>query len=790
MISLDRWTARTLLAVASAASPAAAQVAGQSPQFRAIEVHVHERRLDGRQNPRFTPYSDADRWLIVDSVHAGGAAGMRMVFSTIDEHSDSRATVVLAPNGRVVRVTVSSPEQRDTFPLLTGSRIGDARLDLIDPWTDRLTLPATYAWDLTFTFRPARLRMGARWVDSIALTADSAGEHQGVAGVRVSVIVGDTTISGEHLWIVRDSAAIRVDERELTDDVSSGADIAFTRATNGVVIGRMIFDPRRGLLRMRDDTTRLTGIAELRYPDGRVFRKPARDEIERHLVSYTARGYKARQDSIEREETRHRSGGVVIVATDSGDARVARGDTATRDSLVRAWLATSDPNEWTDIYDRLHLWAGQDTAFIQRLDRLREEQGDSAYMLRGLAAGPYNDSSTAPIDTATMRDLIRVMQDPGLPFAFGVDPAGFYDDVVRGLTARPPAAIADSSHWACTRAACQMLANQWRTATEPRLRQLGLVTHFVLDPRTWTDTLLARARADSALFRGALALARGVAATWPSATHASIPPPDADFHAWLDWMNGENAASRRWRARAKIPQTMASSPLRFDEGHATALRFTIARTGRDLVGELRRKLVAARSDSATLVYEYMLVGLGELHPSPDRVAAHFRSSSAARRTLGARELKSLFTGHVSPADSALATLLQDQLIATALGRGKRWRALNPVFNNAMPSREVSAEKTLLLADSLTPAVRAKWAPFVAVISAKDWEAQDVHVGGTLFVLSGVARVGPFARIAIKSEGRVARPKEQAPWLYYAETTYYLMQLGSEWVIVGMDSWIT
>src|SRR5436305_9069588 len=103
MISLDSWTARTVLAMACAASPAAAQVTGQSPQFRAIEVHTHERRLDGRQNPRFTPYSDVDRWLIVDSVHAGGATGMRTVFSTIDEHSGSRATAVLAPNGRVVR---------------------------------------------------------------------------------------------------------------------------------------------------------------------------------------------------------------------------------------------------------------------------------------------------------------------------------------------------------------------------------------------------------------------------------------------------------------------------------------------------------------------------------------------------------------------------------------------------------------------------------------------------------------------------------------------------------------
>ena len=142
------------------------------------------------------------------------------------------------------------------------------------------------------------------------------------------------------------------------------------------------------------------------------------------------------------------------------------------------------------------------------------------------------------------------------------------------------------------------------------------------------------------------------------------------------------------------------------------------------------------------------------------------------------------------ADSATTVLLQDQLIATALGRGKAWRSLSPAPNDARPPREVANEMTLLLADSLAPAVREKWAPFVPVVTAKEWAARDIRAGGTLFTVTGPERVGPFARIRVESSGRVARAADQPPWLYYASTTYYLMELGDEWVIVGVESWVT
>ena len=45
-------------------------------------------------------------------------------------------------------------------------------------------------------------------------------------------------------------------------------------------------------------------------------------------------------------------------------------------------------------------------------------------------------------------------------------------------------------------------------------------------------------------------------------------------------------------------------------------------------------------------------------------------------------------------------------------------------------------------------------------------------------------------LGIQSSGRVPRRPDQAPWLYFAGATYYLMELDGEWLIVNGSSWIT
>ena len=55
-------------------------------------------------------------------------------------------------------------------------------------------------------------------------------------------------------------------------------------------------------------------------------------------------------------------------------------------------------------------------------------------------------------------------------------------------------------------------------------------------------------------------------------------------------------------------------------------------------------------------------------------------------------------------------------------------------------------------------------------------------------VSAVSAAPRFARN--QCAGRVPGRPDQARWLYFAGTTYYLMELDGEWVIVNVSSWIT
>jgi hypothetical protein len=428
---------------------------------------------------------------------------------------------------------------------------------------------------------------------------------------------------------------------------------------------------------------------------------------------------------------------------------------------------------------------------------MRIADGDSAFLLQTLASREYTaEGRYGPIDATVMRQLIGVMADPGSPFAFGLDRDPFYEDIAQALYTTPPAATRDTSHWPCTPDACRLLAAQYPGADEPRLRQVALVARFVLDPRAWTDTLVAHASPHSPLLATPLLLAHGVGATWEAASHAPMPQPNASWRAWAEWMNGMNPDYARRFANLPPSVRGADSPLRFEESHAVAIRFTQARTGRDIVGELRQQLAHATADSARLVFEYMLFNLGELQPSAASVAVLLRSSSPAKRALGVHEVQRLFAGTPPRADAATTDSLQDVLIATALEHhGRRWRSIVPGPGGAPqaagpPMREAPNETTFLLADSLSPGLRAKWASHVHIITAAEWSQRSDREGGTLFTLTSVARVGPFARLGVESAGRIARKPDQAPWLYYASTTYYLMELDGEWLLVTSEAWIT
>lgn len=417
---------------------------------------------------------------------------------------------------------------------------------------------------------------------------------------------------------------------------------------------------------------------------------------------------------------------------------------------------------------------------------MRLEVGDTASVIRSVVSGGNLSSPRVPIGADTIRLLLPFMADPGLAFAFGLDRDPFYENLRQGLLYRPPAITEDTLQWPCAPEACRLLARQWETAREPRLRELGLIAHLVLDPARWSDTVLARAAAGSTMLGPAVLVVRGVGATWGSAAKAPAPAPGADWRAWREWMNGQDTAY--------ISPTNAPPPqeVRWERSHATALRFYAVRTGRDVVGELRRAFEAARTDSARLVFGTVLHGLGEHRPDPAAVAFRLRSSSAAERSLASSEMRALIR-EARPADPATQAHLLDGLLRHVISKESVWPFLHPAPNQRSfgPQLHFSAERPVfLLADSLPPAVRERWKVRVHLVSRAEWNARSDRLPAVYYVASPVQRVGPFARLYITYGEREARASDQAPVGYAGGVTLYLLDTEGGWVIVGSEGWVT
>lgn len=766
----------------------------QRPAARpyAVEIRAHERWLQGRQQSRFTPFHSSDRWVFVDSVRPEGDA--RRWFVSVDRRGGDRHASILVRQGAVASIDADGP-RRPRVALFGEDSTDFMRFQLFQDGNGALQLPATKVWDLVPSFHPGALASGAQWTDTISLTSAVLGNRQALSGRRVSSLVRDTVIGGRRLWIVSDRATVHYDEIAMREERTLDTFVPHVRVAHGAMQGWMVYDPTVGLFRDRVDTTLLTGETELRYADGRAFQVPTRYERTRRWIVYDSADYALRERQIRADFERKYSGGVVIVPTDPTDERLSKGDTLLRDSLVRVWQASTDPDLRAQLYSRLTLWGRHDTSFVHRLEEMRIAEGDSAAWLEMLARREYTQRwRSPPIDSATMRQLIRVMADPGYPFAFGVQRDGFYEDLAQALLTAPPAVTRDTARWPCTPDACRLLAAQWHDATEQRLRDVGLVAAFALDPLGWGDTLLAVAGSTKSplLAHGSL-LARGVAGTSAGSSKTPIPEANANWRAWTEWMSGVNPAFQRWRD-STIPVAMRGPAplLGFGDSHRIALRVAELRTGRNISGELRHAWTHAGTDSASVVYEYMLFRLGDYRPPPDSIATHFRSSSRVRHELAIQELESILTDSSALADSATTVRLENDLISMTLADGHPWRTLDAPPNGRAPQpmRESALETTYLLTDSVPAAVRAQWAERIRTITAAEWKARSERTGGTLFTLTSVRRVGPFARLGLESSGRLARRGDQAPWLYYGGTTYYLMQLGNEWVIVGTSGWVT
>jgi hypothetical protein len=730
-------------------------LASSGQQATVFDHVVAERWVNGRQRPAFTPMQRHGYRMILTRVADTLGQG-RIVELTFTQHMGQPGTARLVTDsrGRVLAVEAQFHELRTgPGPAIVGPDEQLRWLVFDDVEEGEMALPETRVWDLIPVVRGGPLRKGARWVDTLNLSATLKGSRQTLRGIRTSTVVGDTVIAGAPLWVVRDSATVSYAERFVSGESTIDTQVVIERSATGPMVGRYLYDPAQRLFRWRADTAHLSGHARLEYADGRTFTTPTTfDQLSRiEMVDSAARAaIQHRQDSI--------AAGFSILMRPEGNAQQLAND-------------------------------ARDPAIATRARAAMLSAGDTTTVLHALTEQWQN----GPTDTNDLAIELPVMADPGVAFAFGINRDWLYDNASRSLLRVPPAITPDSTRWVCTPAACRMLAAQWTMPVDQRLRDVALIARMTMEPAVWSDTVLSRWKAGDHFLDDAAMLVRGVATTWAAGSKDSIPGSDADWHAWSSWMDGHASGFSRLRQQL----------VRFEESHRTTIRFAQARTGRNFAGEWRRKMREALDDTTRVVFAEMLCGLGEMADDTAGILANLRSASPLRHQLGADEVIAAFSKPSSLASPALATELQDSVLAVAIDSAPPWPALDSSarFLKAAQPRMVvhnvdraygspypAPGPLILIGDSLTPAVRDRWSKrgiriADATVRVPSNESAVELTVGAVHVASA------FARIMVVQTHLTARINGRGE-SWAAGSTLYLLHTTAGWVVVSASSWIT
>jgi hypothetical protein len=795
-----RWrTAITLGVLTSFSIPhrALAQVRAPSagPAFTGgwtVEQQSAERWLHGRQQSRFVPFHATRQWVVVDSIR--GDTAVKRLYLTLGRNGYGRdsALIVVGPSGKVTRLDAELAQFVRGSVLSRGDSARYEEMRRRGPDNNGVALPESRLWDLVPVPPPQAPHVGLAWTDTIARVASRGAFRQEMHGARTSRIVGERMVDGRRLWVVSDDATVRYEEQYSERERTLDTTVSVVRRATGTIRGTHLYDSSLLLARQRDDTTSFVGQATLRYPDGRTFSTPARFERTRHWTLLDSAAYTTRLAELRSASARG-IGGMAAVPDSRIEKRLAADDVKARDSLLAEWQRTTDPDAAAAIFRLLQTWSrsAESRALIERA---RIAAGDTAYLYARLA----QRVEERPLDTADVRAMLPFMEDPGLAWSVNLSRDWLYENLAQALTLRPPAAgDADFPYRsvACTPAACRLLADQWHSAKESRLRDVGLAALVASDPAHWADTVFALDGPRHPLLHAAAQLARGVAATWDAASKAPMPAPGSDWHEWLQWMDGRDPRYVAMTRQSSLPPRFRQDTLprvRFEQSHATAIRFFQARTGRDIIGELRRGYDEASSDSVRLVFGTMLEGLGALQATEPQLVAWFRSGNPSQVALAGRMLPSAVR-KFARADSIVTVPLLERLLAAIVDSAPLWPHLD-----ADSGTRGSDPATLDLLRGhffidtlgLPPRIRAEWGARVELIPQSLWNERDVREPSVYFRIEPIAAWGRFARVQFVATQRFARNPDEAPRAYASGATFWLMNLDGQWVIVGESRWVT
>jgi hypothetical protein len=757
-----------------------------------MEVRADDRWLHSGQQHLFTPFRETRQFVRLSpmSLAPNGELTLRAVVERLT-FVDWVDFTVDAQN----RFISAEPRIRD-LPNMPG-RPTPGPAGPVETHFDRLpqrwfVMPQARVWTIVPVVRTAQLRIGGRWTDTLSFAASDSGYSQTLSGVRTSVVVGDTTVLGTHMWIVADSLTGTATERFLEDELSVDASVTIEQSVSGFVRGRYIYDPTIRLARQRRDTTAMTGTATLRYADGRSFPTPVRFDRRTEYTLHAPSAYSARIAELG-QNPEVSTDRVANSATGGLGARLAGGDQRLADSLVAAWERSKNPIERQRLRNANGPGNDRGGAPIwARIDSLARQAGDSILIRAELMSRP------AQWDVALVRDvLIPSMAEPGGAFARGYPRDTFYRTVLRLMLDKPPAITLDTASWGLQPEIFDYLAEQGRAASDPRLRDLGVVSLFVRDPRRYADSVRARTRAGSVITADAALLADGVGNAQPWHERTEPPQSGASWREWYRWMGPVPPGMVN---RIPPPRTPLLSRLvvrdrlmPFSDFHARAVRISQLVSGRPLIAELQRNVSAAADDSARLVYSTILQGLGELPVDAGAIAERFRTGSATDFSLARNAVRDLFANvsrttsvAESGVDSATRVLVIGMFMSTIFRADGGFVTVEEKRGVAAPPRVLipplnDGTGSVFVVDSMPAAVVSGWRSRAAFIRRDEWNGQDPNEGRQIITIGNPVRVGPFIRMS-------------ASWTVFVNSsgvrrggggnaTLFLLEVGGEWVIV-------
>ena len=655
------------------------------------------------------------------------------------------------------------------MPRLSYRQYQDAR-DRADARRRRLTgpgatlnLPAARYWDVPFVLPGREMSTGLTWTDTLSFLADPGeGLSETLDGVWEFRVVGDTTIEGRTLPLVRTEAQVRYTSVEVIRDYAMVEPLQVEREVAGIIRGWAVVDTVIGVRSLGADTAVWNGTAVLRIQDGRSVSSEVRYERVRSWVLRDSTVWAARQDSLRAVRRAQRTG-MLVLPRNAVEERLRQGDSLLADSLVGAWRDTPRVQTRLEIENLLRRWVPRSSAepvagLTSRQDvedligALRLEAGDTAFaIVRTLTAlGPSPRLTLRRLD-----QLLPYYEDLGRLWKLGVLPRFIYEELAGQMLGATLILEPDSSLWECEPAACEQIRVVGRSASERRLRDVALVSDFAQDPARFYRELLARADAGSLIVEDAIGLANGVGATWAAAANSPVPESGADWRAWLAWLGGVG---------------------RFSERHRAALDMHRARTGRDAIEELR---VAwpPQGDSAQLVVSEILLGMGVLErPTIDEVAEAFLSGSEARLQGARAELRWIVGPDAPEASPELALeLLLPSLDSALIADSFHGIRGLPVF---------------ILDEDLPAGLGWALADRAQVIDSETWAARPLRLGGVIIRVEPVRTNGPFAMFSWNWAVYQRRLPNEAPSGYSGGLTRWLLRTDEGWRTVRTSSWIT